>query len=91
MTSCSVGRHNVKKDYLWSCVSGGIAGAGSALGALCYMILPAPEAGTLAAIACGTVSAALAVPLARRKIKVARPVLSVLGFCTAPLALLAMM
>ncbi len=92
MTSCRISGHSPKNDYIWSYASGFIAGAGSAVGGILFMILQQDEIGIAAAIACGTIAAATAIPLARRKIRAPRPLMCVLGFFTAPaVTLLAMM
>ncbi|MDI1227459.1 MAG: hypothetical protein PSY14_07230 [bacterium] len=92
MSSCSISEHSPKKDYLWSYACGFIAGAGSAVGGILFMILQQDEIGIVAAIVCGTIAAATAIPLARRKINAPRAPLCVLGFFTAPaVTLLAMM
>jgi len=75
------------EDRLWAAFAGAIAGSGSALGALVFAYMIVDEAGIAGAILCGTISAALAIPVARRKVKQARPFVAAAGFF-APIVLL---
>lgn len=71
-------------DRLWSYFAGGIAGMGSAVGALAFADIPLMDIGVVAAMIAGTVAAAIAIPVAHRKTKHFRPVYGGLGFFTPP-------
>ncbi|MDP2205598.1 MAG: hypothetical protein Q8K65_04770 [Alphaproteobacteria bacterium] len=68
------------EDRLWAAFAGAIAGSGSALGAIVFAYMIVDEAGIAGAILCGTISAALAIPVARRKVKQTRPFAAAAGF-----------
>ncbi|MFN7114436.1 MAG: hypothetical protein ACK4PK_08765 [Alphaproteobacteria bacterium] len=76
------------EDRLWAAFAGAIAGSGSALGAIVFAYMIVDEAGIAGAILCGTLSAALAIPVARRKVKQARPFAAAAGFFTPIIAVL---
>lgn len=77
-------------DRLWAAFAGAIAGSGSALGAIVFAYMMIEEAGIAGAIVFGALSAALAIPVARRKVKQARPFAATAGFFTPILVVLAL-
>lgn len=72
------------RDRFWSYAAGGIAGMGSAVGALVFADIPVVDVGVLGATIAGTVAAAIAIPIANRKTTRFRPVFGGFGFFTPP-------
>jgi hypothetical protein len=74
----------MKYQAFWSYVAGTVAGGGSAVGACLFLNVPDVESGSFAAVISGTVSAALAFAVAKRKLVHPRKLYCVAGFVTPP-------
>jgi|GEM_PF-4365484 len=80
---------NAKKNpdhrYIWSYVSGFIAGMGSAMGALAFSHIALVELGAVFAGIFGLIAAAGAIYVFNRKVENIVPIVSVIGFLSPPL------
>jgi hypothetical protein len=72
-------------NYMWSYVSGLIAGMGSAMGALAFPHIELVEVGAVVAGVFGLIAAAGAIYVFNKKIDSLVPAMSVIGFMSPPL------